>query len=69
MSATRDLLSNYQHVISELRLIMGAAGAFEVVVDGKNIYSKLDTGRHAEDGEILDLFIDLIGSDVPRFGT
>ncbi|MCP3991304.1 MAG: hypothetical protein GY724_19670 [Actinomycetia bacterium] len=69
MSATSDLLSNYQHVIDELRLIMGSAGAFEVVVDGKNIYSKIDTDRHAEDGEILDLFTDLVGPDVPRYGT
>ncbi len=48
---------------------MGSAGAFEVVVDGKNIYSKIDTDRHAEDGEILDLFTDLVGPDVPRYGT
>ena len=68
MSAVSDLLSNYQHVIEELRLVTGDNGAFEVVVDGNLIYSKHATGRHAEPGEVLDLFADLMGSDVPRYG-
>ena len=68
MSAVSDLLSNYQHVIEELRLVTGDNGAFEVVVDGNLIYSKHATGRHAEPGEVLDLFTDLMGSDVPRYG-
>ena len=68
MSAVSDLLSNYQHVIEELRLVTGDDGAFEVVVDGNLVYSKHATGRHAEPGEVLDLFTNLIGSDVPRYG-
>ncbi len=68
MSAVSDLLSNYQHVIEELRLVTGDNGAFEVVVDGNLVYSKHATGRHAEPGEVLDLFTDLMGSDVPRYG-
>ena len=68
MSAVSDLLSNYQHVIEELRLVTGDNGAFEVVVDGNLIYSKHATGRHAEPGEVLDLFTNLMGSDVPRYG-
>ena len=68
MSAVSDLLSNYQHVIEELRLVTGDNGAFEVVVDGNLVYSKHATGRHAEPGEVLDLFTNLIGSDVPRYG-
>lgn len=69
MSAIQDLITNYQHVIDDLRLVMGAKGIFDVVVDGKMIYSKADTGRHANDGEILELFTELIGADVPRYGT
>lgn len=69
MSAIQDLITNYQHVIDDLRLVMGAKGIFDVVVDGKTIYSKADTGRHANDGEILELFTELIGADVPRYGT
>jgi predicted Rdx family selenoprotein len=68
VSAVSDLLSNYQHVIEELRLVTGDNGAFEVVVDGNLVYSKHATGRHAEPGEVLNLFTDLMGSDVPRYG-
>ena len=68
MSAVSDLLSNYQHVIEELRLVTGDNGAFEVVVNGNLVYSKHATGRHAEPGEVLNLFTDLMGSDVPRYG-
>ncbi len=69
MSVTNDLLSNYQHVIEELRLETGSRGIFDVVVDGQLLYSKAQTGRHAEPGEVLQLFTDLVGPDVKRFGT
>ena len=68
MSAVSDLLSNYQHVITGLRLVTGDKGVFDVAVDGDLIYSKAETGRHAEDGEVLALFADLMGPDVPRYG-
>ena len=69
MSATTDLLSNYQHVISELRLVTGGSGVFDVVVDGVTIYSKHATGRHADDGEVLALFRDHVGAGVPVYGS
>ena len=68
MSAASDLLTNYQHVITGLRLITGDKGVFDVAVDGDLIYSKAQTGRHAEPGEVLELFTDLMGSDVHRYG-
>ena len=68
MGAASDLLSNYQHVIADLRLVTGDNGVFNVTVDGDLIYSKTKTGRHAEPGEVLELFTDLMGSDVPRYG-
>ena len=68
VSAVSDLLSNYQHVIEEIRLVTGDNSAFEVVVNGNLVYSKHATGRHAEPGEVLNLFTDLMGSDVPRYG-
>ena len=68
MSAVSDLLSNYQHVITGLRLVTGDKGVFDVAVDGDLIYSKAQTGRHAEPGEVLELFTDLMGSDVHRYG-
>lgn len=69
MRAVDDLLSNYQHVIEDLRLVTGDKGVFDVVVDGQVLYSKHETGRHAEDGEVLKLFTELVGPDVRRFGT
>lgn len=56
MSAAHDLLRDYQHVIADLRLITGSKGVFDVIVDGETLYSKHSTGRHAEPGEVLELF-------------
>ena len=56
MSAARDLLHDYQHIIAELRLVTGSKGVFDVVVDGDALYSKHALGRHAKPGEVLDLF-------------
>ncbi len=67
MSAVSDLLSNYQHVITDLRLVTGGSGVFDVTVDGEMLYSKKETGRHAEDGEVLSLFTELVG-DITRYG-
>ena len=64
MSATSDLLTNYQHVIDDLTLITGDKGVFDVAVDGDLLYSKAESGRHAEPGEILKLFSELVGPDV-----
>lgn len=69
MSATADILSNYQHVIDELSLKTGGAGVFDVVVNDQLIYSKSETGRHAEPGEVLRLFQAVVGPDVPLYGT
>jgi len=60
-------MTDYQHVISELTLITGDKGIFDVIVDGNTIYSKGETGRHAEPGEVLKLFSEHVGPDVARF--
>ena len=69
MSATEDLLKNYQHIISETTLIHGSKGVFDVTVDGDVLYSKGETGRHAEVGEVLALFTEKYGDGVARYGT
>jgi selenoprotein W-related protein len=56
VSAARDLLHDYQHVIESLTLVTGSKGVFDVVVDGETLYSKRATGRHAQPGEVLVLF-------------
>ena len=68
MGAAEDLLANYQHVIEDLRLVTGENSVFDVTVDGDLISSKAQTGRHAEPGEVLDLFANLMGPDVSRYG-
>ena len=39
--------------VRSLTLSAGARGAFEVLVDGKKIYSKLQTGEFPDFGEIV----------------
>ena len=69
MSATNDILKNYQHVIEDLRLVTGSKGVFDVSVNGELIYSKDETGRHVKEGEVLELFTQLVGPDVARFAS
>ena len=69
MSAATDLLSSYQHIIEDLRIIMGAKGIFDVVVDGDVLYSKSEAGRHADPGEVLALFTEHYGEGVPIYGS
>jgi len=38
---------------TEVRLIESSGGVFEVVVDGKPVFSKKQLRRHAEPGEVL----------------
>ena len=38
----------------DVELIKSSGGAFEVVADGKKIFSKLDLGRFPDETEIVD---------------
>ncbi len=69
MSATEDLLTTYQHIISETTLVNGSRGIFDVTVDGEVLYSKAQTGRHVEPGEVLSLFRATYGQGVSEYGT
>jgi len=69
VSAANDLLSNYQQVIEDLTLVMGSRGIFDVEVDGEMLYSKHETGRHANGGEVLELFQDRHGAGIAKYGT
>jgi selenoprotein W-related protein len=64
---TEDILSNYQHVIEDFRLIMGSKGAFEFKVDDQLLFSKKEMGRHAEPGEVLQEFKKLVGGGVSTY--
>ncbi len=50
-----ELLKNYEHVIESVALIPSDGGRFEVSVNGNLIYSKVQTKRHAEAGEIVNM--------------
>jgi selenoprotein W-related protein len=41
------------HPIQELILVPSGRGIFDVYADGELIYSKYETGRHADPGEVL----------------
>jgi selenoprotein W-related protein len=62
-----DILSNYQHVIESFTFITGSKGVFDFKVNGQLLFSKKQRGRHAEPGELLRLFQELVGPDVPTY--
>jgi len=55
-----DLLKNYEFEIADLSLVPSDGGRFEVTVNGQLVYSKLQTKRHAEEGEVLRLVKKLV---------
>ena len=60
MSLAGDLLKNYEYEIGSLAVIPSDGGRFEVTVNDDLIYSKLQTKRHAEPGEVLKLVKQLL---------
>ena len=56
MRTVSELLHDYQHVLSELDVVTGSSGIFDVEVDDRMLFSKHAIGRHAEPGEVLRLF-------------
>jgi selenoprotein W-related protein len=69
VSAASDILGSYQHVIDSFTFNTGSKGVFDVRVDGDLIYSKAETGRHAEPGEVFELFKARFGEGVTPYGT
>ena len=64
MRTVSELLHDYQHVISQLELVTGSKGVFDVEVDDRLLFSKRAVGRHAEPGEVLRLFREQIAPGV-----
>jgi selenoprotein W-related protein len=56
-----ELLKHYEHVIETITLIPSDGGKFEVSINGQLLYSKLETHRHAEPGEVLGLVRKIVG--------
>ena len=65
---TDELLGDYQHIIEEIVLITSSGGAFEIKVNDELIFSKKNVHkRHAEPGEIMGLFREIVGTDTPTY--
>ena len=60
MGLAQELLKDYEHVIEGITLVPSDGGRFEVSVNGELIYSKLQTKRHAEAGEVLGLISKMV---------
>jgi len=50
-----ELLKEFEYDIGNLTLVPSDGGRFEVTVGDELVYSKLETRRHAEPGEVLGL--------------
>jgi selenoprotein W-related protein len=55
VSVTAELLQEFESNISSWELIPSSGGRFEVQVDDKLVYSKLQTGRHTSSDELRPL--------------
>jgi len=50
-----ELLKQFEETVEAISLVPSDGGRFEVTVNGKLVYSKLHTNRHAEPGEVVGL--------------
>lgn len=55
MGLATELLKQFEDTIEAVSLVPSDGGRFEVTVNDKLVYSKLNTGRHAQPGEVLGL--------------
>ena len=55
MSLGTEILKTFEPEIAKFSLVPSDGGTFEVTVNGTLIYSKLQTRRHPEPGEVVRL--------------
>jgi selenoprotein W-related protein len=60
IGAMTEILKQYEFKLSSIYLIPAGGGKFEVKLNDKLIYSKLETGRHAEPGELVRLLAEIL---------
>jgi selenoprotein W-related protein len=53
-------LEEFEHDLSEVVLVPSRGGVFEVELDGRLLYSKKETGRHADYDEVLKSLREII---------
>jgi len=61
VSLMDELLKHYEHLVETITLVPSDGGKFEVSANGQLLYSKLQTHRHAEPGEVLGLVRKMVG--------
>ena len=61
MGLANELLKEFEYDVGRLTLVPSDGGRFEVTVGDELVYSKLQTRRHAEPGEVLVLVRKVIG--------
>ena len=54
------MLKEFEPSLKSMHIVPSDGGRFEVSMNGKLVYSKLETGRHAEPGEVLTLARDYL---------
>lgn len=54
VNMTDKLLREFNQKLAGIKLVSGAGGAFEVSIDGKPVFSKLETGRFPSLKEMRD---------------
>jgi len=52
---TAELMKEFEFKIESFSLVPSDGGRFEISVNGDLVYSKLQTNRHAEPGEVAGL--------------
>ena len=52
---TAEIIQEFEYKIDRLTLVPSDGGKYEISLDGELVYSKLQTHRHAEPGEVLEL--------------
>jgi predicted Rdx family selenoprotein len=50
-----EIMGAFEPGVDQITLIPGDGGCFELVIDGKTLYSKLAEHRHMEEGEATRL--------------
>lgn len=60
MGLADELLKQFEHLIESLTLVPSDGGKFEVSVNGRLLFSKLATQRHAEAGEVVGLVTKIV---------
>jgi selenoprotein W-related protein len=53
---TAALLKDFEMQVGNFTLVPSDGGRFEVSINGELLYSKLQTGRHVQPGEVNELF-------------